>query len=173
MNRTLLFLMIFAGTAMWAGAQHGDASKRLEMLAKNRATIELLVDRGLDLGTTDRVVSRVDLSRQAADAVRRALADAAELQDADRVVELGEHLVKLFENGLVPTLETATENVHEGSPSMEELKKYRRLAAQDADSTTALDLHTGKLAGSGRVKDVSQKLADAAGKVKAAAEPKK
>ncbi|HEY2784289.1 MAG TPA: hypothetical protein VGJ05_04865 [Fimbriiglobus sp.] len=175
MRRTLLFLVLFACSAAWAGAQHGspDAAKRLEMLAENRTTIEILLDRGLDLAGTSDYVERVDESRKAADALRQALADAADTQDPDRVVELGEHLSKLFSDGLVPTLNAAAKNIPEWSPSFDRLKAARRQAAREADSATALDLHAGRLAASGRVKDVSQQLVEAAGKVKAAAEPKK
>lgn len=175
MSRPPVLILAFAATAAWAGAQHGtvDAYKHVEMLAKNRVTIGLLVDNGLDLADTDDAVVRVDKSRKAAEAVRLALADAADAQEVDRVVELGEHLSRLFSDGLVPTLRTAAESVHEGTPSMEELKSVRKRVARDAESAAVLDLLTGKLAGSGRVKDVSKKLNSAVEQVKAAVEPKK
>jgi hypothetical protein len=174
MRRTPLFLILFAGSAAWAGAQHRpDTSKRVEMLAKNRTTLLLLVDRGLDLGATDDEVSRVKLSRQAAETVRRDLADAAATHDVDRVVELGEHLTRLYDNGLVQTLDAATRNVPEGSPAMDELKAVRREAIRDADTAAAIDFVSGKFAGSGRVKGMVQNLFDAVAKVKAAAGPKK
>jgi hypothetical protein len=169
MRRTPLLLILFAGTAAWAGAQHGpDASVRVQMLNKNRVTLGLLVEDGLALADTDDV-GRVKISRQAAETVRRDLETATMGQDADRVVELGEHLVKLFDDGLVPSLESATTNVPEGSPAMDELKAARKEAVRDAESTSAIDMAAGKLAGSGRVKDVAQKLHDAAEKVKVAA----
>jgi hypothetical protein len=160
-RRTLLFLFAFAGPAAWAGAQHGpDAAQRIAMLARNRTTIGLLIDDGLTLGRTDDLVGRVNASRQAAEAVRFALADAAGTQDVDRVVELGEHLARLYRDGLVRTLDTATDGVPEGSPAMADLKVARERAAGDAASTAALDFATGKLGGSARVKTVAGQLAD-------------
>jgi hypothetical protein len=173
-RRTPLVLILFAATAAWAGAQHGpNAYQRLDMLARNRTTLGLLIDSGLALAQTDDAVGRVNASRQAAEAVRLALADAAGTQDADRVVELGEHLVRLYAEGLVPTLVAATDEVPEGSPAMADLKTARGRAARDADAAAALDFVAGKLAASARVKAVARDLAAAATRVKAAAEPVK
>jgi hypothetical protein len=173
-RRTLLLLIAFTGPAAWAGAQHGpDAYQRIAMLARNRTTIGLLVDSGLDLGQTDDYVGRVNASRQAAEAVRYALADAAGTQDADRVVELGDYLVKLYQDGLVPTLTAATEGVPDGSPAMTDLKVARERAVGDVTAAVALPFTTGKLGGSERVKEMVGHLTAAAAGVKAAAEPKK
>jgi hypothetical protein len=175
-SRTPLMLILFAGTAAWAGDQHGpNTDKRLSMLNENRTTIGLLIENGLDLGRTDDPVGRVNVSRQAAEAVRLALADAAATREADtdRVVELGEHLARLYVDGLTKTLETATAEVPEGSPAMDDLKTARKRAVRDAAAAAALDFVAGKLGGSARVKQMAEKLGFAAGKVKVAAEPKK
>jgi hypothetical protein len=171
-RRTPLLLILFAATAAWAGAQHGlDMAVRQTQLAQNRTTLALLVDSGLAMGDpTADAAARAEWSRKAADAVRHDLADATARQDVDRVVELGEHLTKLFADGLVPTLSAATPP--EGSPASEQLKTTRRQAVADANSAAGLDFAAGILGGSNRVKDVTKKLHDAAEHVKAAAEGK-
>src|SRR5262249_10304601 len=173
-KRTLLLLVAFAGPAAWAGAQHGpNAAVPLDMLVKNRTTIGLLIDSGLDLGQKDDPVERVNASRQAAEAVRLALADAAGTQDVDRVVELGEHLSRLYRDGLVKTLDAATHDVPEGSPAMADLKVARERAVTNATAAAALPFAAGRLGGSARGMGMTGALTAAVQAVKAAAEPKK
>lgn len=169
-TRPALTLLTFAAVAAWASAQGPapgrTAAQQLALFRANRPLLESLIDYAVKVSAAPDPVGRVDQCREAVAAVGRAVREAAEAEDTDRVAELGEHLSGLLADGLEPALRSAGDGVPPGSPSAEELAKVR--AGTERELTQVLNAlrFDGPLGRSAAVREVRAKLQAAADKLK-------
>jgi hypothetical protein len=166
MRRTLLTTVVLAALAAWGSAQGpapGEtAGERMDRFARNRALLESLVDRGLELADADSPLSRAKVCHDAVTDISGRLREAAAAEDPTRVAELTEYLGAVLHDGLLPSLVDARNEIPAGSPGEPALLALRDEAAAGLAPLTATD---GKFGGSGRIQSARGRLADARGKL--------
>jgi hypothetical protein len=164
MKRILFSLPILALACAWAGAHTAPVGPetRVRMLEKNKVLMELLIDRGLELGETENLVDRVTVTRNATLALRDAVKGASDANETGRLPELANHLATVYADGLAVVLDAAVAGVPEGSPDYERLKAVRNQILSDAIGVDALRLPEAE----------AKRVVEAAGKVQSAAKGK-
>lgn len=147
------------------------AAEQLKLLKSNRDLLEDLIDHGINVSKPATILDRTNECRKAAGTLANALARAAEESspDADRVVELSEHLGSLWSDGLTPNLQTATAQIPPESPEYGRLKDVSKWAAADAAKVQLAIPADGRLARSPKVQKAREQLAAAAAQLAAAA----
>lgn len=162
MRRFATTFAVLALLATWAGAQSSNpaplAGDQLKLFQTNRELLENLIEHGIELANADTPVARVKACRESAKDLGRALRDAAELDDADRVAELGDHLTAVIRHGLVPTIDDARKTIPAGTPADRELVEQTLLATDEAKQFGGSIPALRKLALSAKVNDVREKL---------------
>lgn len=165
MNRLRRFLFAaFALTALAvaAGAQFAPggplAAEQLKMFRSNRELLENLVEHGVELANADTPVAKVKACRESAKDLGRALKDAVDRDDADRVAELGDHLAAVIRHGLLPTIDEARTTIPVGTDAAKDLADQTDLATQDARRFELSLPALGKVGASVKVKDLREKL---------------
>lgn len=162
MRRFAITVAALALLAAWAGAQSSNpaplAGDQLKLFQSNRDLLENLIEHGIELANADTPVARVKACRESAKDLGRALRDAAGLDDADRVAELGDHLTAVLRHGLVPTIDDARKTIPVGTPADQELVELTARATEDAQQFELSIPARGKLAQSSKVNDVREKL---------------
>jgi hypothetical protein len=165
MTRFATTLCVLAALAVFAGAQSNPAAPlaadQLKLFQSNRELLENLVEHGVDLANADTPVDRVKACHESAKDLGRALRDAAERDDPDRVVELGDHLAAVLRHGLVPTLDVARRTVPAGTPAERELRDVARIASDDVHRFTLAIPAIGKVGASTKVQDLRANLRSA------------
>ena len=162
MTRFTVTLAVLIALAAWAGAQTSPtaplAAEQLNLFQSNRELLENLVEHSIDLANADTPVARVKACHESARDLGRALRDAADRDDPDRVAELGDHLAAVLRHGLVPTLDDARRTVPVGTPAERELLDLAQAATDDTRRYTLAIPALGKVGNSPKVQDVRAKL---------------
>lgn len=141
-----------------------DAGLELQAMKANRAVIEVLASRGLKAGAVADAVDRADEVRAGASTIHAALARAVLEKDADRTVELGEHLADILVNGVKPAVDHASgEGTNPNSPSYERVMALKARAKEDAARARQALSNIGRLGDDARVIKTRQLLEEAAG----------
>jgi hypothetical protein len=160
MSRVPLTLTVFLGLAAWAGAQGPPAgltaAENLDRLKANRALLDQLIDRGIELGGAGNPVDRAEACQRTAGSLAYWVGLAAADQNPDRVAELGGHLEAVIRDGLVPNLDEGRRTVTLESAAR--LDAAREKARGDLDRLRDALAAPGKVADSRRVKDLRGKL---------------
>lgn len=162
MRRFATTVAVLALLATWAGAQSSNpaplAGDQLKLFQSNRELLENLIEHGIELANADSPVARVKACHESAKDLGRALRDAAGLDDADRVAELGDHLTAVIRHGLVPTIDDARKTIPVGTPADQELVELTLRVTADTRQFELSIPALGKLATSVKVKDARAKL---------------
>ncbi len=163
MFRVAYILACFLALSAWAGAQAPQrtalsAADQLRLHRANRVLLADLVDRGIELGVTDSTVGRVEACQKTARVLGVALSRAAQADDADRVVELGNHLELVVRDGLVPMLDEAKIHITRESPEYARLKAAQDGATSNLDEARSAIADAAKLGDNVKVLDVAGKL---------------
>lgn len=172
--RTLFALLAFAALSGWVSGQgpapRRTASEEAELLKLNRTLLEGMLDDGVKVADAGTRLERAAACRRAADRLAAELAQAARLENADRVSEIGDHLTALLTDGFLPPFAAARSEIQPDSPEFGRLQELHRESA--AHLTAAVDaLPTrGKFADGPRVKALREKLAGLAERVGTPAE---
>ncbi len=175
MTRFAATLAVLTALAAWAGAQSNPtaplAGEQLKLFQSNRELLESLVEHGVELANADTPVAKVKACRASAKDLGRALRDAADRDDPDRVAELGDHLAAVIRHGLAPTLDAARRVVPAGTAAEAELAEQARAATDDAKAFELSIPALGKVGASAKAKDARAKL-QLAGEALQAPEPR-
>lgn len=169
MRRTALTTAVLAALAAGAPAQgppRGEtAGERMDRFARNRALVESLVARGVQLADADRPLDRARVCHDAAAEIGGRLREAVAGDDPARVAELAEYLGEVANGGLVPTLQKAREVIPAGSPDETHLLQLRDDAAAGLRQVEAAVPADGRVGASATVRAARRHLADARGKL--------
>jgi hypothetical protein len=168
MLRTALTTAVFAALAAWASAQGGpapgeSAGERMDRFARNRALLEQLVARGVELADADDPLRRATVCHAAAGEIGGRLREAVAAGDAARAAELAEYLGAVAHDGLLPTLRDARQAIPAGSPEEVHLVKLRDAAADGLGRAAADVPEDGRPGPSARLRGARKRLADARG----------
>jgi hypothetical protein len=163
MVRAAYTTLFFLAIAAWAGAQAPPrsslpAAEQLRLHRANRVLLADLIDRGIELGVTDSTVGRVEACQRTARVLGVALSRAANANDADRVVELGNHLELMVRDGLVPMFDEAKVHITRESPEYARLKAAQESATSNLDEARTAIADAAKLGDNIRVHEVAGKL---------------
>lgn len=170
MRRHALTTAVLAGLAAWASAQGpapGEtAAERMDQFTRDRALLETLVDRGLELADAGTPLRRARVCHDAATDIGGRLREAVAAEDPVRVAELTEYLGAIVHDGLVPTYRQARDTIPPGSPEAADLDRLRYDATAGLDR--ALDpadaaRADGRIGTSARIRDARRHLAAARG----------
>ena len=147
--------------AAWAGAQGKpvlSTADQLRMLQTDRSLLGTLLDDGLSLATAESTVAKADGCRRMTRTLVDALGRAAGDNDADRTVELGEHLEAVIRDALAPTLDEARGLIPDDSPEGRKLKQIRAKSVEDVNTAVAAIPDTGKVGDHARVRQTRDRL---------------
>ena len=138
MRRFVSTLLIFAALAVVVGAQ-GPAAKpslaeQVKMIQRNRELYKLAVHNGLNQSTKVDALERAGISFELAKEFGDEMRKAAVSHDSARVVELGQHLNRVVEQGVVANLSQARKITKAGSESEKALLDRRDKAIEDLKS---------------------------------------
>jgi hypothetical protein len=162
MRRLATTFVVLIAIAAWAGAQSNPsaplAGEQLKLFQSNRELLENLVEHGVELANADTPVAKVKACHASAKDLGRALRDAADRDDPDRVAELGDHLSAVLRHGLVPTIDDARRVVPVGTAAEAELVELTLAATEDAKKFELSIPALGKVGTSAKVKDTRAKL---------------
>jgi hypothetical protein len=101
--------------------------QKTQLLQKNYNLIEKLVDNGLKLTKQTDPLSRSENFRGTFLELEQQILAALHERDADRLVELNEHLQSLSSRGLLPTVGAARETISQNHPNESRLFEVRDL----------------------------------------------
>lgn len=165
MRRFAATTVLLAALAAWASGQPSTAGptagEQLRLFMKNRDLLENLVEHSVALANADTPVAKVRACHETAKDFGRALKDAADRDDADRIAELSEHLTAVITHGLVPTIDAARGVIPVGTPAAKELLEVSQQATTDAEGFELSIPALGKVGASNKVKDARTKLREA------------
>jgi hypothetical protein len=128
-------------------------ARRVKQLYRNRSLIQTLVEGGLRIAGEDDKVRRADSCSAVARGLALEIQVAASNREGDRVVEMGQHLNDLLQNGVAGNLRAVRPSINKGSSAEKELEKVRdwvndvaRRVEDDLRPTADLDRDTtGKM----------------------------
>ena len=167
--RNLLTLLVAGVISMWASAQTGtvglSAAERLQLLKTNRELLDDLLDQGTLMADANTPIDRAAECQRTTDRLAREYRTALDRADADRAVEIGDHLDKIVSEGFAPNLESARRDSKPGSPDYERVQTIHRNAVQSLDDINSAPLPDGPLAKSKRLRQAREKLAATAAKL--------
>lgn len=171
MVRAAYILTFFLALSAWAGAQAPprtalSAADQLRLHRANKTLLTDLVNTGIKLGVADSTVGRLEACQATARVLGVALNHAAKADDADRVVELGNHLELLVRDGFVPMLDEAKIHITKQSPEYARLKAAQDNATANLDEARSAMIDAGKLGESAKVREVAGKLSGLREKLK-------
>lgn len=162
MRRLATTLFVLIALATWAGAQSSPAaplaSEQLKLFQSNRQLLENLVEHSVELVNADTPVEKVRVCHELTCDLGRALRDAADRDDPDRVVELGDYLAATIRLGLLPTIDDARRIVPVGTQAEKELVELTARATNDAKNFELSIPAIGKVGTSAKVKSVRDRL---------------
>lgn len=162
MTRFAATLAILTAFAAWAGAQSNPsaplAAEQLRLFQSNRELLENLVEHSVELANADTPVAKVKACRASAKDLGRALRDAADRDDPDRVAELGDYLAAVLRHGLAPAINEARRTIPAGTAAEAELAEQARAATEDAKAFELSIPALGKVGASAKAKDARAKL---------------
>ncbi len=167
MHRLRFLSTVFAlsALALWAGAQAPAqaplAAEQLKLFQSNRDLLERLVEHGVELANADTPVARVKACHESVKDLGRALRYAAESDDPDRVVELGDYLSNMIQKSLVPSIDDAQKIIPAGTDAEKELLDLTNRAAEDAKNFKQSIPFRGKIGDSTKVDETRTRLANA------------
>lgn len=116
-----------------------DAGLQLALARRDRAMIEIVIDRGLKAAAAADAVARAEELRAGAQAVEMGLATAIREGDDDRIGELGDRLVAIYADGLTPAFRSAvTGHDNPESPGFARVRELRTRARDDVLRVRAL-----------------------------------
>jgi hypothetical protein len=157
-----LVLLLTAGITATASGQTSaprlTASEQLRLLDRNRALLEHLVDRGLGLTSANSPLGRLEECRLTTDRLADELKYAVAGEDADRIAEIGDHLVLIVRDGVVPNLTDARDHIPPDSADFPKLVQAHQLTRQSIEPLAQLLPTNGKLGKSQRVQATKIKL---------------
>lgn len=160
MRRLLITSTVLILLAAWASGQPGNtgtlASEQLKLFQPNRELLENLVAHSVELASATSPVARVKACHEAAKDLGKALKDASELDDADRVAELSEHLTAVIRHGLVPTIDEAQRTIT--VTNADDLFRATREANIDVERYVQSISAIGKTGTSSRVRSAREEL---------------
>jgi hypothetical protein len=169
MRRTALTVVILAALAAWASAQApapgAAAGERMDQFARNRALLESLVARGVELADADDPLKRAKVCHAAAGEIGGRVREAVAAGDPVRVAELAEYLGAVARDGLIPTLRDARAAIPVKSPEEEALVALRDEAGGGVGQAAAAIPEDGRIGTSAGVRGARQQLADARGQM--------
>jgi hypothetical protein len=164
-RRTLAVCAFFVLMASWAGAQSTAsvplAAEQLRLFQSNRVLLEQLVEHGIDLANADTHVERVRACHASTWQLGKALRDAAERDDPDRVVELGDYLNQVIAEGLLPSIDEARMAIPAGTEAERELTDLTLQAAEETRNFSLAIPALGKVGSSVKVSETRARLEDA------------
>ena len=134
------------------------AGEQLKLFQSNRELLENLIERSVDLANADTPVAKIKACHESTKDLGRAIKDAADRDDADRVAELSEHLTAVIHHGLVPTIDRARAIIPIGTPAERELYDLTIEAGLDARRFELSIPALGKVGASNRVREARAKL---------------
>lgn len=162
MRRLVFTTFVLTMLSVWASGQSANSGplawEQLKLFESNRDLLEELVEHSVDLANADTPVAKVRACHESTKALGRALRDAADRDDADRVAELGDHLTAVINHGLVPTIDDARKTVPVGTQAEKELFELTSVATQDAERFELTIPAMGKVGASNKVQDARSKL---------------
>ena len=146
--------------AAWAGAQGPPLTVdvQLRLLRENRTLLNDLVNQGVALSASDDLVTRTEKCEDTVRTLGAAIKRAAEAQNADRVVELGDHLNVVVTEALIPNLEEGRRMIHPDSPEAVKLEAVRVRAKSNLGDLRDSLPTSGKIGESDKVKELRGKL---------------
>lgn len=116
-----------------------DAGLQLALAKRDRAMIEIVVDRGLKAAAAVDAVARAEELRAGAQAVEMGLATAIREGNDDRIGQLGDRLVAIYADGLTPAFRAAvTGHDNPESPGFARVRELRTKAKDDVLRVRAL-----------------------------------
>lgn len=163
---TTLVLLALAAVGSGQPAAGPLAGEQLHLFQSNRELLENLIEHSVELANADTPVAKVRACHEATKDLGRALKEAADRDDADRVAELSDHLTAVIRHGLAPTVTDARGVIPVGTPPFQQLQDLTAQAAADAERYELSIPAIGKVGGSAKVKDARGKLHDARGLIK-------
>ena len=162
MRRLVFTSFVLTLLAAWASGQSATsgplAGEQLKLFQSNRELLENLVEHSVDLANADTPLAKIKACHESTKDLGRAIKDAADRDDADRVAELSEHLTAVIHHGLVPTIDDARTTVPMGTQAEKELFELTSLATQDAERFELAIPALGKVGTSNKVRDARTKL---------------
>ncbi len=110
--------LLFASLSAWVGATGPSPLTpvdRLRFFQQNRSLLEELVHRSLELTEQTDPLARVEASHHLIQRLSEEMEHAGQAQASQRVLELGEHIGHLLQNGVMPNFTDAHREVTAGS----------------------------------------------------------
>lgn len=130
MIRRIVSLLAVAVACGFAGAQSSrsglTASQQQKLFQKNRAMIQAIISSNLEMSkNSGSALSRANSYRPIITEFEKELSNAAEVEDAGRIAELGKHFDTVMRQGLAPTLKAAARQIGPegtGRPNLLEIR---------------------------------------------------
>ncbi len=166
MRRLAFSTFVLVALSAWVSGQPAAgplAGEQLHLFRGNRELLENLVEHSVELANADTPVGKVRACHESTKDLGRAMKDAADRDDADRVAELSELLTAVIRFALVPTLGEARVAIPVGTPAYQRLRDLTELATADAERFELSIPALGKIGASNKVKDARGKLHEARG----------
>ncbi|HEV3145121.1 MAG TPA: hypothetical protein VGZ47_14625 [Gemmataceae bacterium] len=138
MRRFITTILVSAALAAIVGAQGQTAkpslAEQVKMIQRNRELYKIAVYNGLTQAEKFDPLERAHVSTELAKEFGAEMRKAAEHHDSARVVELGQHLNRVVDQGVAANLSLARKNIKVGSKSEEALRDRRDKALEDLKS---------------------------------------
>ena len=137
MRRFVTTILISAALATLVGAQNStkpSLAEQVKMIQRNRELYRIAVHNGLNQTTQVDPLKRARISTDLAKEFGEEMRKAAASHDAARVVELGQHLNRVVDQGVAANLSQARKNIKAGSESEKALLDRRDQAIEDLKS---------------------------------------
>jgi hypothetical protein len=136
-RRFITTILISAALATLVGAQNStkpSLAEQVKMIQRNRELYKIAVHNGLNQTTQIDPLERARVSFELAKDFGDEMRKAAASHDAARVVELGQHLNRVVDQGVAGNLSLARKNIRAGSESEKILLDRRDQAIEDLKS---------------------------------------
>jgi hypothetical protein len=136
-RRFVTTILISAALATLVGAQNStkpSLAEQVKMIQRNRELYRIAVHNGLNQTTQIDPLERARVSADLAKEFGEEMRKAAASHDAARVVELGQHLNRVVDQGVASNLLQARKNIKAGSASEKALLDRRDQAIEDLKS---------------------------------------
>ncbi|QEL15925.1 hypothetical protein [Limnoglobus roseus] len=155
---SFVLMLLTAWVSGQPAATGPTAGEQLHMFQRNRDLLENLVEHSVELANANTPVGKVRACHESTKDLGRAIKDAADRDDADRVAELSEHLTAVIKFGLVPTVDDARTIIPVGTPDYQQLLDLTAQANGDAERFELSIPALGKIGASNKVSEARGKL---------------
>jgi hypothetical protein len=157
MRKLILPLFVFAAIAGWTSAQGPTASEHLKMLKTNRELLLELMDQGVEMSNANTSLKKAERCQKVAGQLSRAMKQANDRDDTERMSELGDQLAAIIGSGLMPNLQSARDHIPVGSAERAQITVVHRNVMENLNLAIPAE---GKTTRSASLRSTRQKLVE-------------